>query len=173
MLPAKKANSTLSFLCRNFGPCQQKIKADLYFMYVKPIVDYSVSVWAPHTNWAINQLNSIKCWGARFIMSNYCRTGSVSNMLTHLQCSSTESQHKEARLIMFLRLFMHGIVNLQLSTYTQQSSRPLRGNHLRYIQPAVNVDFYKFSFYPASIKLRNNLPPYIADCHDLDEFKTW
>ena len=42
---------------------------------------------------------------------------------------------------------------------------------MRYIQPAVNVDSYKFSFYPVSIKLWNNLPPHIADCHNLDEFK--
>jgi len=63
------------------------------------------------------------------------------------------------------------MVNLQLPPYIQHSSRPLRGNHLRYIQPATNVDSYKFSFYPASIKLWNSLPPHIADCDNLDEFK--
>jgi len=55
------------------------------------------------------------------------------------QWSSIESQHKEAHLKMFFKV-IHGIVNLQLPTYIQHSSRPLRGNHLRYIQLAVNVD---------------------------------
>jgi len=50
----KKVISTLSFLSRNFSPCQQKIKADLSSLFF----DYSVSVWAPHTNRAINQLNN-------------------------------------------------------------------------------------------------------------------
>jgi len=141
---------------------------DLYLMYVKPIIDYSVSVWAPHTYWAINQLNSIQRRDALFFMSDYRHASSVSNMLSYLQWFSIESQHKEARLIMFFKV-IHGIGNLL--TCIQHSSRPLRGNHLRCIQPAVNRDSYKFSFYPASIKLWDNLPPHIADCHNLDEFK--
>jgi len=35
---------------------------------IKPIIDYSVSVWALHTNQGINQLNSIRHRGARFVM---------------------------------------------------------------------------------------------------------
>jgi len=94
-----------------------------HIMYVKPIIDYSASVWAPHTNWGINQLNSIQRQGARFVMSYYRCTSSVSNMLSHLRWSSIESQHKEACLIMFFKV-IHGIVNLQLPTYIQHSSRP-------------------------------------------------
>ena len=86
-------------------------------------------------------------------MSDYRRTSSVSNMLSYLQWSSIESRSSPNNVFKVI----HGIVNLQLPTYIQQSSRPLRGNRLKYIQPAVNVDSYKFSFYPASIKLWNNL----------------
>ena len=59
-ITCKKANSVLAFLRRNFRSCQRKIKTDLYLTYVKPILDYSVSVWAPHTNRAINELDSIQ-----------------------------------------------------------------------------------------------------------------
>ena len=45
------------------------------------IIDYSVSVWAPPTNQAINQLNSIQHRGAHFVVPDY-RSTSVSNMLT-------------------------------------------------------------------------------------------
>jgi len=54
VITCKKANSVLAFLCRNLRSCQKKIKTDLYLTYVKPILDYSVSIWAPHTNRAIN-----------------------------------------------------------------------------------------------------------------------
>ena len=84
-------------------------------MYVEPIIDYSAS---PHTNRGINQLNSIQRRGAHFIMSDYHRTGSVSNVLSYLQWSSIESQHKEARLIMFLKLLL--ISNYLLTSNTHQ-----------------------------------------------------
>ena len=57
VITCKKA--VLAFLRRNFKTCQRKIKTDLYIAYVKPILDYSVSVWAPHINPVIDQLDSI------------------------------------------------------------------------------------------------------------------
>ena len=41
----KRANSALAFLHRNFGSCQRKIKTHLYLTYVKPILEYGVTVW--------------------------------------------------------------------------------------------------------------------------------
>ena len=52
----KKANSIISFLHRNFSSCQCTIKSDLYLTYVKNINDCSTSVWAPHTNRAIESI---------------------------------------------------------------------------------------------------------------------
>ena len=52
----KKANSVLSFIQRNFRKCHRKVKIDAHNYFVKPILDYSASVWTPHsikyiTNW--------------------------------------------------------------------------------------------------------------------------
>ena len=108
------------FSPQKFGPYQRKIEADMYLMYIKPIIDCSVSIWAPHTNRAINQLNSIQHRGARFIMSYYRRASSVSNMLSYLQWSSIESQHEVAiaRLIMLVMELL--IFNYLLSSNTHQ-----------------------------------------------------
>jgi len=90
-------------------------------MYVKPILDYSVSVWALHTTCAIKRLDSTQQCGARFVMSDYRCTSSVSSMLQY-----TETQHKEARLIIFYKI-IHEIVNGPLPAYIHQSSRSSRG----------------------------------------------
>jgi len=95
VITCKKANSVLAFLCRNFRSSQRKIKTDLHLTYVKPILDYSVSVWAPHANRAINQLDSIQWCGAHFVMSDYCCTSSVSSMLSSLHWYNTKTQHKK------------------------------------------------------------------------------
>ena len=56
----KKENSALAFLCGNFRSFQRKIKVDLYLTYVKPILEYGLSVWAPCTRCTINKLESVQ-----------------------------------------------------------------------------------------------------------------
>ena len=56
----KKANSVLAFLRRNFRLCQRKIKSDVYLKYVRPVLEYAVSVWAPHAKRSIYKLESIQ-----------------------------------------------------------------------------------------------------------------
>jgi len=54
----KKANSTLAFLCRNFGSCQRKIKTDLYFTYVSE--KFAKSTDSKHINMAIPSCRRLK-----------------------------------------------------------------------------------------------------------------
>ena len=76
----KKANSVLGFIRRNFKTCSCKIKEDLYFTYVKPVLEYAAEVWAqsPHTRCSINRLESIQRRAARFVMNDYLQTSSVT-----------------------------------------------------------------------------------------------
>ena len=70
----KKANSVLSFIRRNLRKCHRKVKIDAYNYFVKPILDYSASVWTPHSLKYINKLEAIQKRAARFIMSDFRRT---------------------------------------------------------------------------------------------------
>ena len=56
----KKANSTLAFLKRNLYLCKRKIKSDAYKIYVRPILEYAVCSWAPHTKCNIYKLESVQ-----------------------------------------------------------------------------------------------------------------
>ena len=46
-MTCKKANSTLSFLRRNLYHCQRNVKIDAYHTYVRLILEYAVTAWAP------------------------------------------------------------------------------------------------------------------------------
>ena len=83
----KKANSVLAFLRRNFRLCQRKIKSDVYLTYVRPILEYAVSVWAPHTK----KLESIQWRAARFVMGDFQRTSSVTSMVSSLNWTTLET----------------------------------------------------------------------------------
>jgi len=101
-----------------------------------------VSVWAPHTNCAINQLDSIQRHGTRFNLLCQIIAVPVVFLLCCHHCTGItlrHMQHKEVCLLIFYKI-IHGIVNVPLPAYIHQSSRPLRENHLKYIQPILNVD---------------------------------
>ena len=62
-------------------------------MYVKPILNYSVLVWASNNNHAIKQLGSIQRHSTHSVMSNYCHTSSVSSTLSSLHwCFGWDTQ---------------------------------------------------------------------------------
>jgi len=44
-----KANRTKGFLQRNLHNCPPEIKSKCYKAMVKPILDYTATVWSPHT----------------------------------------------------------------------------------------------------------------------------
>ena len=66
----KKAYSLLGFLRRNFRNCPRKVKTNLYSTYVKPILEYVVTVSAPYTRCSIDKLESVQRYAASFVMSD-------------------------------------------------------------------------------------------------------
>ena len=74
----------LGFLQRNFRNCPRKVKSYLYSTYVKPILEYAVTVWAPYTRCSINKLESVQRHATRFVMYDCYPTSSISAMLFYI-----------------------------------------------------------------------------------------
>ena len=68
--------------------CQRNVKIDAYHTYVRPILEYAVTAWAPHTQRIINKIKTIQRQAARFVMSDFSTYSSVTTML-YLNCSGT------------------------------------------------------------------------------------
>ena len=68
-----KANSVIGFLRRNFYQCPIQTKSALYLTLVRPILEYAVTVWAPHHQSDIHQLEAVQMRAARFVMNCYDR----------------------------------------------------------------------------------------------------
>ena len=153
----KKANSTLAFIRRNLKSCQRQIKVDAYLMYVRPILEYAAVVWAPHTGCDIERLEAVQRRAARFVMSDYNRTSSVTVMLQDLNWDTLSSRRQTSRLCLLYKI-LHNIVDVTLPSYITPSTRFTRGHNQKFILPQSRIDAYKFSFFPNSIRLWNNLP---------------
>ena len=110
------ANSALAFLRRNLLSCNVKIKSDAYLMYVRPILEYAICSWSPHSKRNIDKLESVQRRAARFVMGNYCYTSSVTEMLNSLKWPSI-SLHVNIMKLQMMYKIIHGIVDLKLPDY--------------------------------------------------------
>ena len=65
-----KANSMLGLLRRNMSGCPRDVKDACYKTLVRPILEYSCTVWDPHTSKNVNNLEMVQRRSARFVYSN-------------------------------------------------------------------------------------------------------
>ena len=82
-----KANRALGFVRTNLYDCPRKIKVQGYKTLVRPILDYSVSVWDPHrpTQSNIKQIEAEQNPAARFVFGDYRRRSGVTQMKKELE----------------------------------------------------------------------------------------
>ena len=87
------ANRTLAFIRRNLHSCPINIKTTAYTTLVRPLLEYSSSIWDPHTQTLINQIEMVQRRAARFCLNDYTsrETGCVSETKP-ITLTSTKNQ---------------------------------------------------------------------------------
>ena len=65
-----KADRTLGFLRRNLFSCPQDVREAAYKGLVRPILEYGSSVWDPHYEGLIDDLEKVQKRAARFVTRN-------------------------------------------------------------------------------------------------------
>jgi len=62
-------------------------------------------------------------------------------------------------------------INFLISSSNDHNTR---GHRMRFLQPMIRVDSYKFSFFPSAIKIWNSLPQHViklTDSSKIEQFK--
>ena len=151
-MPHVEKHILVSFLHRNLKRCHKKVKIDFIAnLFVKLILNYGTTVLSPYTQHHTHKLEAIQRCAARFVMSDYCRTSSMSAMIISLHWQSiSRSKYEELHLIMFFKI-VNTIVELPLPDYITLAPRVTRGNSIKFVMPSITVNPYKFSFFPRSI----------------------
>ena len=98
---AAKANRALGFVRRNLKPCSRRIKNLAYVTLVRPILEYGSAIWDPYTQLLIDKLESVQRRAVRFIMNDYSRFHSVSDMMSELGIEPLSFRRRIARLTNF------------------------------------------------------------------------
>lgn len=168
---SKKANRTLGFVRRNTYGCSQHFKEAAYISLVRPHLEYSSSVWDPHTKSDITKLDRVQRRAARFVTGDYRYTSSVSCMLERLGWDSLSDRRKIGRLSM-IRKILNSEVDIPVDAFFEARTTITRKSHsqqLKRYQPRGDID--KFAFAQRTIPEWNALPCDIINSDSSDSFK--
>ena len=88
------ANHTLAFVRRNLHSYPKNIKTTAYTTLVRTLLEYSSSVWDPHTQVLINKIEMVQRRAAHFCHNDYTsrETGCVSEMITPRATNNQENK---------------------------------------------------------------------------------
>ena len=106
----------------------------------------------------------------QFVMSNYDRYSSVSDMLSMLHMSTLEERRNAQSLSIFYKI-LNNLVDISLPDYIIPSQVQNRGHNNKFIPIQPRIDVYKFSVYPRVLLLWNNLSPNIVNAKTYDELQ--
>ena len=97
------ANRTLAFVRRNLYSCPQHIKQSAYTTLVRPLLEYSSSVWDSHTKTLVNKIEMVQRRAARFCHNDYktIEKGCMSEMIGKLNLEPLNIRRTNRRLTIF------------------------------------------------------------------------
>ena len=169
----KKAHSTRQFLQRTLSRCDIRAKAQAYTTFVRPIVEYSASVWDPHrrSQDSVDQLESVQNKAARFACADWRWTSSVGAMRGKLGWDTLQERRARARLIMFHKI-TNSLVAIPVSFFPCNTSATMttRGAPNKFLTPHGSKAFQN-SFVGAAPSMWNLLPANIAGITDPEAFR--
>ena len=164
-----KANNTLSLLRRNMGSCPRAVKQSCYTSLVRPILEYSSTVWDPYTKQNIDKIEMLQRRAARFVVGNYSYHASPTAMMKELGWQALAERRAKAKAVMMYKI-QNNLIAIPQHLF-QNYSRHSRRSQAVFILPFCRTDCYKFSFVPTSVKIWNELPPSIRESQSLNNFK--
>ena len=161
-----KSNKTLGFIKSNFYKCNKNIKLKYYLTLVRPIMEYTASVWDPSTKESIKRLEQIQKRAARFITNEY----SLTPIVKSLNLETLEDRRTKSKVIIVHKALNHNL-EIEPKKNLLQCSDKHRDKNTFFINYArTNAD--KYSFFPSGIRAWNGLPEQARKTNNLTSFKT-
>ena len=159
--------STLKFRVR------RRSLEKMYISYVRPLIEYSDSVWDNCSTESKNQLESIHIEAAR-VITGATKLCSIEKLFADLGWESLQKRRNKHKLVIFYKI-LHGIAQ----TYLTDIVPPLIQDTTTYnLWNAGNIQNYRVhtnlfsnSFFSSTVRAWNDLPNDIKDAPSVGSFK--
>ena len=160
-----KANRILGFLRRNLNACPPAVKEAANKGLVRPVLEYSGSVWDSSGVGLPNELEKLQNRAARFVTGNYnFETGSMTGILEHLKWESLKKRRRDSRLILLYK-GLKGKDSIPTDDFISLVRRCRNDHSMAYQVPIANIDIYKCSFPPPP-KIKSDFSPCLERGHE-------
>ena len=167
---SSNASKSLGYLKRDILTKHPGIREAAYKTIVRPQLEYASTVWNNNLKKDKDKIESVQKRANRWTLNNYSSYASVTNMQKQLGLRSLEQRRADARVIMLYKI-MNGLVAIPLPPYFEQPYRMTRHSHpLALRQIHTSADYYRYSFFPATVVLWNRLPCSVVTLSTLDQF---
>ena len=113
----KKPSKVLNFIRRNLSKCSIEVKSTAYFTLVRPIMEYAASVWDPHQQYLIDNIEKIQRRAARWVISDYRQQSSVTNMLNQLHWPTLQLRCYVSKLSQIHKTVYHHNTAINMPSY--------------------------------------------------------
>ena len=169
----KKCNSTLAFLKRNLRNSPMFIKEKCYKTLVRPKIEYACSIWDPHHQNHIDDIEKVQKRAARFVTNNYTmETGNSKLNLDKLEWPTLEERRLQTKLVTFQKCRLKEI-DIPTDHLTLKTRRTrLGGDGPTYQRLFSDIDSHIYSFFPHTLLLWNYLPPEVRTSTDINYFSS-
>ena len=128
--------------------CPQEVKEAAYKGLVRPVLEYSGSVWDPSGVDLQNELEKVQNRAARFVTGNYnFETGSMTGILEHLKWESLKKRRRDRRLTLLYK-GLKGKASIPTDDLIPLVRRCRNDHSMAYQVPIANTDIYKCSSPP-------------------------
>ena len=168
-----KSIRTLNMVRRNFtkGTTTQ-IRNQIFTGLVRPQLEYGSNVWDPHQTTRIQLLERVQNKGARYVMQDWGRQTSVSQIKSSLGWCTLQERRLVNRLASFHKS-VHKHHRLELPQYVIKPPRASKNHHSHSFQNIrAQSDQYLHSFLPRTIRTWNLLPQDIVAAPSPDSFRS-
>ena len=162
---SNKASSRLGYIRQTIPPTLPKLRDKAYTTLVRPILEYSSTVWdGSLTQTQATKLEAVQRRAARTVF-NIPRTDhrtSTTQLIDHLTWQTLDSRRSWRHLGLFRAIHFNEVaVNMtdHIQPHHHQSST--RRHEQQYLIPHCNTDVHKKSFFVSTAKLWNSLS---CDC---------
>ena len=108
---------------------------------------------------------------AGFVKGDYDRTSNVTAMLDELGWDTLQEWRQQAKATMFLRI-VYGLVCIPSTPFlipTRASTT--RGHDMKFLVPQSSVKAHKYSFFPSTTRIWNQLPQQAVSALSLEAYK--
>ena len=163
-------NKSLGFLKRNLKTSCQNIKTQAYLALVRPKLEYSCSVWDPHTVEQTSKIEMVQRRAARYVCNRYHNISSPTDMINTLNWPTLQERRTRTRLIMFYKI-VHQIVAIPSAILIPSDSRTRKNHNYTFRHISTKKDTYKYSFFPYTITQWNLLPMQTVAVATVDTFR--